>query len=1146
MLNRIIKALIYLTIFFFTWTMGGLFNVAYAAYDEIQKPALNSQQTKSPEEKLQKALDDIQGIVSGQAIADTQKGLAAKIKGFLETKRSKFNAKRDEIESIDKELKARFQETEKKLINAGLPLEILQRHHKFVQHYNDNLNELRANLDATVQAKTDTEFEARAQKVRNHLEKTSFKKKHMLLDPNKLPHRTSDMKRKDPRTKPEEFLKDTKQTARLSHPRHATGIALREGIEGKSANLVASFDAMSLQAPAESAAILFNQTGLDNTGLDIREYLNHVVLSIINNNTVIPAEAGIQEYSTTNQPLLLASNGPLTDLIESLPKYEKNSAASNPPFLKGNTGGFSTSATEPITLALAHDTPTAADLSETIDVQLTPAIKAKAQELNYSPVKIYNWVRNNVEYVPTYGSIQGADMCLQTMQGNDFDIASLLIALLRASGIHARYVYGTIELPINKVMNWVGGFTDANAAVNFIGSGGTPVAGLISGGKISVARMEHVWVEAYVKYYPLRGAKHETNKGDSWIPLDASFKQYTYTQGIDIKTAVPFDAQAFVNQIQTTATIDTANSSVTNVNSTYIQQQMQNYQTQVKNYIDQNYPNATTGDILGKKEIIKQNFTYLLGTLPYRNAIVGIKYSEIPDNLRHKITFKVTRDIYDESTGTPINITKSLPEIAGKKITLSYSPATANDEAVINSYLPKPHADGTPIQPGELPTSLPAYLINLKPELRIDGVVVATGTTVGMGYAETFDMVFTSPGPSGTTDVVFNQIDAGAYHAIAIDTGKISEVQITTLKTKMEATKDKIETNDFASLSKDDLMGDILYTTALAYYAQLDSVNIIQSMSMGMIWNRLPSESIFSIGLKLETMFGMPRTVSCAGLMMDVDRNMHIAMARDGSRDLVFQFMLTTGQNTSVLEHAVPERLFSTQDNPTQGISAVKALKIANDQGIPIYTINQENINMIMPQLEVSADVKSDIQNAVNAGKVVTVSKTNIIFNGWTGCGYIVLDPTTGAGAYVISGGLNGAFLLALAWAIIALISLLALSLCPSIYALIIINVITSVVQILVTRWIKGWADNPFTTSTGFTAILDVIAQVALGACTKIPGNAMPRGLMSTIIQTILIITANVLDSVIFFFCKTKNSFYTFLCRRGEDWVRACCQQEKG
>ena len=48
----------------------------------------------------------------------------------------------------------------------------------------------------------------------------------------------------------------------------------------------------------------------------------------------------------------------------------------------------------------------------------------------------------------------------------------------------------------------------------------------------------------------------------------------------------------------------------------------------------------------------------------------------------------------------------------------------------------------------------------------------------------------------------------------------------------------------------------------------------------------------------------------------------------------------------------------------------------------------------------------------MNAGKLVTVSRSNIEFQDWNGCGYIILDPETGAGAYMISGGLSGAYLL--------------------------------------------------------------------------------------------------------------------------------------
>jgi len=171
----------------------------------------------------------------------------------------------------------------------------------------------------------------------------------------------------------------------------------------------------------------------------------------------------------------------------------------------------------------------------------------------------------------------------------------------------------------------------------------------------------------------------------------------------------------------------------------------------------------------------------------------------------------------------------------------------------------------------------------------------------------------------------------------------------------------------------------------------------------------------------------MPISVSGGGFVMDVDRNVNIVSVLDGSNDKHLQFMRTSGMHSSALEHSVPEQMFSTPENPVQGISAVKALQIANNQGIPIYTINQSNINAIMPQLQVDDNVKADIQNAVNAGKEVSVSKTNITYNGWTGCGYIIIDPTTGAGAYMIGGGFNGAYLLMIAALISFLLPIVAI-----------------------------------------------------------------------------------------------------------------------
>ena len=172
----------------------------------------------------------------------------------------------------------------------------------------------------------------------------------------------------------------------------------------------------------------------------------------------------------------------------------------------------------------------------------------------------------------------------------------------------------------------------------------------------------------------------------------------------------------------------------------------------------------------------------------------------------------------------------------------------------------------------------------------------------------------------------------------------------------------------------------------------------IAAKTNGVLAITLPSEAIFSSEIKVNTFFGIPLSVNPSGLAMDADRLLSVVQSLDGNAEKSKQFMMSSGMSSSALEHSVPEQLFSTPENPAYGISAVKALQIANNQGIPIYTINQTNISTILPQLQLDNGTKIDIQNAVNAGKEVTVSKSEIYFYGWTGVGYIIIDPNTGAG----------------------------------------------------------------------------------------------------------------------------------------------------
>jgi hypothetical protein len=120
--------------------------------------------------------------------------------------------------------------------------------------------------------------------------------------------------------------------------------------------------------------------------------------------------------------------------------------------------------------------------------------------------------------------------------------------------------------------------------------------------------------------------------------------------------------------------------------------------------------------------------------------------------------------------------------------------------------------------------------------------------------------------------------------------------------------------------------------------------------------------------------------------------------------------------------------------NPTlsdcgQAVSTVKALAIAQQQGQKIYTITQQNASTALAKLPVSGSVGQEIRNAIQAGKEVTIHEKPINAYGWSGYGYSIIDPETGAGGYVIEGGGNGALyifvgVIFLALALTTLISL--------------------------------------------------------------------------------------------------------------------------
>lgn len=102
--------------------------------------------------------------------------------------------------------------------------------------------------------------------------------------------------------------------------------------------------------------------------------------------------------------------------------------------------------------------------------------------------------------------------------------------------------------------------------------------------------------------------------------------------------------------------------------------------------------------------------------------------------------------------------------------------------------------------------------------------------------------------------------------------------------------------------------------------------------------------------------------------------------------------------------------MFSTEEAPAFGVSAVKALALAGAAGQKIWTIGQNNVDIALASINHAADIETEIRNSVRAGKLATIHEAPVAYQGSTFVGYTIIDPVTGAGAYKIGGGENGGF----------------------------------------------------------------------------------------------------------------------------------------
>lgn len=633
----------------------------------------------------------------------------------------------------------------------------------------------------------------------------------------------------------------------------------------------------------------------------------------------------------------------------------------------------------------------------TTEVVLSPEIVAQASALDGNPVKIFNWVHNNVEWQPTWGAIQDSSQTLSSLRGNAFDIASLTIALLRASGIPARYVHGTIDVPEAQFRNWVGGFQNIDAAADLAASGGIPETLITSGGTVKTVRIEHVWVEAAIDFVPSRGAVNRS--ADTWIAMDPSFKQIQVLSGLNIAQVAGIDPTQLSSSFFSSGTVDAAETSASGLNPAILTTAQTQAQTAVQSYIQQNLPNATVGDVLGGRKILTADAPVLAASLPNHVVSVGARYATLPSSLEQQMTFAFGQDI----DGTALN-PQTFPWAAlnDKQVTLSFSPATADDETALLALLPQ----GQTIDPSQFPTSIPAYLINVVPELRVQGQVVMTGPSMQLG--QDLNFVFNPQFVTAGVKPFSYSLPAGAYVAVAVTAGSISPKALTDAQNNLQNTQTLLQQHA-AGVTGESYFGAAYASALLSYYMQYEQAG----EQLGRLYSgrHVLAAGIGSFGYEpsVRYVFGVPTAIYGGAAVMNLPI-VNVVGADPAAGYTKKAFTLELGTVASALEFGVPNQSLTAAGVTSSGISAIVALQKAMAQGQTLYHLTPANQASLLPLIQLDANTMADIEQALAAGEEVFTHATPISVTGWTGAGYIIFDPATGDGAYKISGGQNGGY----------------------------------------------------------------------------------------------------------------------------------------
>lgn len=617
------------------------------------------------------------------------------------------------------------------------------------------------------------------------------------------------------------------------------------------------------------------------------------------------------------------------------------------------------------------------------------------ESMEAKALRIFNWVRNNIDYEQYGGFHKGAELTLLEGSGNDYDQADLLAKLLLKAGFtseQVKFKLGEQLVTYDKLVNWVGlsasplgtgNLGDRQAAVGKSLLDSTYTIGRGTNGETVVTKTSTLATFQFVRLWVfLKIGINEYN-------LDPSYKQYeTVAAGSGgLLSAMGYNRGSLMTEAG--GTVGDDGNSIRNLDDGAIQDYLDARTLALQAAIKSSWNDKTLDYFISKRRIIKEQVSSLNNAFPlpanFNGGIseyaIGASALELGYTAYLTLVYGAVNDEY------PSNFMFQSPVTAlkGKKLSITF---TGTNHTTLNLM-------EDDVQP--------RYSVDLDPSwtaFRIQAII---------DYPWNPNAVF----PDSTNGLVYKRHATNDYAYVLPYTCKASTRLLQKRYEKLQKYLNEGKEDDDLEVRT-----ELLYILGLTWYYQSDITYRALAAMNSVIhthlhrFGRVGQEKGYFVDMPLQLASDAPND---APYPWDIVNSDPSVVARVGNTFQLSSLFM------SAMEHGVIEQM---QDG-APAISTVEILrKASTGTANRLMLLNPGNHDDIVANDLTNYDqgekdtialyVEGDPLRGIPAGKALVPRNGNVNQGSWTGAGLLIRNPS--AAGMLITGGYSGGYATTADW----------------------------------------------------------------------------------------------------------------------------------